>query len=281
MVIKVTMKLTRYSVIFTLFMSFVACKQSKDFKEGQNLDATWELVWNDEFDYTGLPDSSKWTHDTAGNDWGWGNNEAQFHTDRDSLNSYVSDGTLKINAIIKDKEGKKYTSARLITKGKGDWKYGKVEVKAKLPEGRGTWPAIWMLSSDDSVKWPDMGEIDIMEHVGHDPDTVFSTVHTKDYNHLIGTQVGEKMYLPTATEEFHVYSLEWDKNELRSYVDGEEYFIYKNDGTGEGAWPFDKPFFLILNLAIGGGLGGQQGIDDAAFPHTFEIDYVRVYQQAE
>ncbi|HSI69022.1 MAG TPA: glycoside hydrolase family 16 protein [Gillisia sp.] len=266
-------------MLVILFISFTACKQDTESKVKEKEEDAWELVWSDEFDYEGLPDPAKWTHDTAGNSWGWGNNEAQFHTSKDSNNSYVSNGSLKINALIKEKEGKKYTSARLITKGKGDWKYGKFEVKAKLPQGRGTWPAIWMLSSDDSVKWPDMGEIDIMEHVGFDPDTVFSTVHTKDYNHMIGTQVGEKMYLPTATEEFHIYSLEWDKDELRSYVDGKQYFTYKNDGTGEGAWPFNKPFFLILNLAIGGGLGGQQGIDDAQFPHTLEVEYVRVFQK--
>ncbi|MGB7841440.1 MAG: glycoside hydrolase family 16 protein [Salinimicrobium sp.] len=258
--------------ILILFMltGLVACEQDKQ---------AWDLVWSDEFNYQGLPDESKWSYDTAGNAWGWGNHEAQFYTERDSLNSYVSDGTLKIRAVRKDMGGKKYTSARLITEGKGDWKYGKVEVKAKLPEGKGTWPAIWMLSSDASLKWPDRGEIDIMEHVGFDPDTVFSTVHTKDFNHILGTQVGKKMYLPTATSKFHVYTLEWEENEIRSQVDGKEYFTYKNENNGVGAWPFDKSFYLLLNLAIGGGLGGQQGIDNNAFPHTFEIDYVRVYQK--
>ena len=136
-----------------------------------------------------------------------------------------------------------------------------------------------MLSSDATIKWPERGEIDIMEQVGFQPDTVFSTIHTKDFNHILRTQIGEKLHLPDATSKFHVYSLEWEENEIRSYVDGKQYFTYTNMGLGSGAWPFDKPFYLIINLAIGGGLGGQQGIDDSAFPHTLEVDYVRVYQK--
>jgi beta-glucanase (GH16 family) len=118
-----------------------------------------------------------------------------------------------------------------------------------------------------------------MEHVGYDPDTVHSTVHTERFNHLIGTQVGKQTFLPSATTEFHVYSMEWNKNQISSFVDGEQYFSFANNGEGYGAWPFDQPFHLILNLAIGGGWGGREGIDDALFPHIFEIDYVRVYQK--
>lgn len=237
------------------------------------------LVWADEFNYNGLPDQSKWNYDTVGNPYGWGNNEKQWHTYANSNNAFVSNGTLKIKAIKEDIRGKKYSSARLTTKNKGDWKYGKIEVRAKLPSGNGTWPAIWMLPTEWKYgEWPKSGEIDIMEHVGSDPDTVLSTSHTEAFNHSIGTQVGQKYYLPSATTAFHVYTLVWNKKEWKSYVDGKPYFTYKNNGTGPAAWPYDQMFHLILNLAIGGGLGGKKGIDDSRFPHIFEIDYVRVYQ---
>ena len=239
----------------------------------------WKMVWSDEFNYYGLPNERKWNYDTIGNSYGWGNNEAQWYTYANTRNAFVSNGTLKIKAIRENIRGKKYSSARLTTKNKGDWKYGKIEVKAKLPAGNGTWPAIWMLPTDWVYgEWPDSGEIDIMEHVGSDPDSVLSTSHSRSYNHMIGTQKGNTIYLPTATKQFHVYTLEWDENEWRSYVDGKKYFTYKNDGTGSGVWPYDQRFHLILNLAIGGGLGGRKGIDDNLFPHVFEIDYVRVYQ---
>jgi beta-glucanase (GH16 family) len=241
---------------------------------------TWQLVWSDEFDTDGLPDSTRWNYDTRGNEYGWGNNEKQWYTVANPENSRIENGILFITAKKEPTSGKDYSSARLTTKGKGDWLYCKVEVRAKLPTGNGTWPAIWMLPTENTYGgWPKSGEIDIMEHVGFNPDTVFSTVHTGSFNHMIGTQVGKKIGLPTATTEFHVYTTEWDENEIRSYVDGEHYFTFKNNGEGFEAWPFDQPFHLILNLAIGGGLGGQKGIDDSLFPHTFEVDYVRVYKQ--
>jgi len=239
----------------------------------------WKLVWSDEFDYTGLPDSSKWNYDTRGNSYGWGNNEAEWYTMGRKENTWVSDGTLQINARNEPTSGKQYSSGRLTTKGKGDWKYCKVEVRAKLPSGNGTWPAIWMLSSDNKYGgWPQSGEIDIMEQVGSNPDTVLSTVHTEKYNHIKKTQRGKQMGLPTSTTDFHIYTLEWEENELRSYVDGKLYFAFNDEKSGFEAWPFDQPFHVILNLAIGGGLGGQHGIDNSLFPHTLEIDYVRVYQ---
>ncbi|WP_339737462.1 glycoside hydrolase family 16 protein [uncultured Sunxiuqinia sp.] len=241
---------------------------------------TWHLVWSDEFDTDGLPDSTRWNYDTRGNEYGWGNNEKQWYTVANPENSRIENGILFITAKKEPTFGKDYSSARLTTKGKGDWLYCKVEVRAKLPAGNGTWPAIWMLPTENTYGgWPKSGEIDIMEHVGFSPDTVFSTVHTSSFNHMIGTQVGKKIGLPTATTEFHVYTTEWDENEIRSYVDGEHYFTFKNNGEGFEAWPFDQPFHLILNLAIGGGLGGQKGIDDSLFPHIFEVDYVRVYKQ--
>ena len=243
---------------------------------------TWELVWDEEFDYTGLPDTTKWSYDTMGNATSWGNNEAQFYTHADTNNVWVENGKLTIKAIKKAEGGKAYTSARILTKGKGDWKYGRFEICAKLPTGRGTWPAIWMLPTDwEYGGWPKSGEIDIMENVGYDPDTVLSTAHTQKYNHMIGTQASGKLYVPDSDKKFHVYALEWDENEWRSYVDDVHYYTHKkNDENFEG-WPFDKRFHLLLNLAIGGNWGGKYGIDDTLLPHQFEVDYVRVYKKTE
>ncbi len=187
---------------------------------------------------------------------------------------------MTITAIKEPTAGKEYSSARLTTQRKGDWKYCKVEVRAKVPEGRGTWPAIWMLPTENKYgSWPKSGEIDIMEHVGFNPGMVFSTAHTERFNHTKGTQVGQQIKLQTATTEFHVYTTEWDENEIRSYVDGEHYFTFFNNGEGFESWPFDQSFHLILNLAIGGNLGGKEGIDDSGFPYKYQIDYVRVYQK--
>ena len=271
-------------IIYTLILLFCTnCVNSKK-EKAKNSDSqenNWELKWNDEFIVDGLIDTSKWNYDTRGNEYGWGNNEKQWYTVANAENCRIENGVLQITAIKEPTFGKDYSSARLTTKGKGDWKYCKVEVRAKLPSGNGTWPAIWMLPTDKSLYggWPKCGEIDIMEHVGFNPDTVFSTVHTGKFNHMIGTQVGKKTGLPTATTEFHVYTTEWEENEIRSYVDGKHYFTFKNNGEGFEAWPFDQPFHLILNLAIGGGLGGIKGIDDTKFPHTMEVDYVRVYKR--
>lgn len=240
----------------------------------------WKLVWNDEFDYTGLPDSSKWLFDTRGNAWNWGNNEAQYYTEKRKENAWVSEGVLRITALKEEMGGKQYTSARLLTKGKGDWLYGRFEIRAKLPTGVGAWPAIWMLPTDNTYGgWPGSGEIDIMENVGYDPTTIHGTAHTKAYNHSIGTQKSNTIQCPDCFENFHVYALEWEANEYRVYLDEVHYFTFQNEGTGFEAWPFDQPFHLLLNLAIGGNWGGQQGIDDSLFPHVYEIDYVRVYQK--
>ena len=240
----------------------------------------WKLVWNEEFDYTGLPDSTKWAYDTSGNASGWGNNEAQFYTIGKKENAWVSNGLLRIQALREPTEGKSYTSARLRTKGKGDWLYGRFEIRAKLPTGKGTWPAIWMLPTDWAYGgWPESGEIDIMENVGYDPDSIVGTVHTGKYNHSIGTQKGSRIYYPDSYKMFHVYVLEWEENECRIFVDDQLYFTFKNERSGFEAWPFDKRFHLLLNLAIGGHWGGQKGVDDTLFPHVYEVDYVRVYQK--
>lgn len=240
----------------------------------------WKLVWSDEFDYTGLPNGSKWTYDTRGNSYGWGNNELQWYTIANEKNTYVSDGTLKIMARKEPTSGKNYSSGRLMTKYKGDWLYGKIEVRAKVPAGNGTWPAIWMLSTENEYgTWPKSGEIDIMEHVGSNPDTVFSTTHTSWYNHIRKTQKKGIIKDTTLTTAFHTYTLEWDKDQYKVYYDDQLMFTYKNDGEGWESWPYNRPFHLILNLAVGGNLGGQKGVDDSLFPQTFEVDYVRVYQR--
>lgn len=263
----------------------IACNQNHDKKTAQkdyeHISTTtgeWQLVWDEEFDYIGLPDSAKWSYDTEGNQWGWGNNEAQHYTANDSANAFVENGVLTITARIDSMGGKRYTSARLITKGKGDWLYGRFEIRAKLPTGRGTWPAIWMLPTDwEYGAWPNSGEIDIMENVGYDPDTIVGSAHTKSYNHVAGTQKNAKIYVPTCHTDYHVYALEWEPEEYRLYVDDTCYFTFQNEHKSYAEWPFDKRFHLILNLAVGGNWGGQKGIDESLFPHHFYIDYVRVY----
>lgn len=242
----------------------------------------YELVWSDEFDYNGLPDKNKWSYDIGNgcpNVCGWGNNELEYYTDSRLENARVGDGYLTISAIKEKFESNDYTSARLVTKGKGDWLYGKIEVRAKLPSGKGTWPAIWMLSTDWSYGgWPESGEIDIMEHVGYEPDKIYGTVHTKAYNHSIGTQKGGEVTIPDCEDEFHIYSIEWTYRQIDFFVDDQKFFTFvKQEGADK--WPFDKRFHLLLNLAVGGDWGGTQGIDESIFPQEMNVDYVRVYQR--
>ncbi|HET7117849.1 MAG TPA: family 16 glycosylhydrolase, partial [Hanamia sp.] len=236
-----------------------------------------KLVWSDEFNYTGLPDSTKWNYEVGGN--GWGNNERQFYTDADTMNAIVKNGILSIIGR-KEKHGdNEYTSARLVTKGKTEWKYGLIEINAKLPAGRGLWPAAWMLGSDvEKIGWPDCGEIDIMEHVGFKKDTVLGTIHTGAYNHIKGTQKGKDIFIENPYTQFHTFAIDWTPEKIDFLLDGNVYFQFKNEHKTNAEWPFDKPFFLILNMAIGGNLGGKKGIDDSIFPATYQIDYVRVFQ---
>ncbi len=244
----------------------------------------WQPVWCDEFEYTGLPDDERWNYDVGGH--GWGNNELQYYTFEDEDNAFVDNGVLTIRTIKESVSGSDYTSARLITKNTGDWLYGKVQVRAKVPAGRGTWPAIWMLPTDwEYGGWPDSGEIDIMEYVGYQPDVIHGTIHTGRYNHMLGTQVGKSRSITTAEEEFHVYEMEWEVGVIRLYIDGALFATFDYDPTDNTdvdsyqAWPFDKRFHLILNTAFGGNWGGAQGIDDTVLPVDFVIDYVRVYQK--
>jgi len=235
-----------------------------------------KLVWADEFNYTGLPDSNKWNYDIGGG--GWGNNELQFYTKGRSENARVENGHLIIEARKEKWENREYTSARLITKGKGDWKYGRIEVSARIPSGLGTWPAIWMLGSTTPLKWPDDGEIDIMEHVGYDQGKVHASIHCKKYNHVIGTQKTAFTMVPDCSTQFHVYTVEWNADSVKVGIDKNEYFRFANDKTNYEAWPFDNKMHLLLNIAVGGNWGGQKGVDSTIWPRRMEIDYVRVYQ---
>ncbi len=235
-----------------------------------------KLVWSDEFNTDGLPDATKWNYDSGGH--GWGNNELQYYTTKRKENARVENGNLIIEAHREAWEGRDYSSARLVSKGKGDWKYGKIEVRAQLPEGRGTWPAIWMLASNSPLKWPDDGEIDIMEHVGFDQGRLHASVHCKKYHHSIGTQKTANVMVPDISSAFHVYQVEWNADSVKIGIDGNYYFRFANEKSGYEAWPFDNKFYLLLNLAVGGNWGGQKGVDTTIWPRRMIVDYVRVYQ---
>lgn len=239
----------------------------------------WRLVWADEFDYEGLPDSTKWSYDVGGH--GWGNNELQFYTATRLENAYVHDGRLFIQAQKEDWQGMRFTSARLVSRNKGDWTFGRFEVRARLPSGRGTWPAIWMLPTEWTYGdggWPDNGEIDIMEYVGYEKGLVHGSVHTHTYNWTVGTQKTAVVSVPDAESAFHVYAIEWNNQEILFFVDERQYLRFPNEGKGWQTWPFDKAFHLIINLAVGGNWGGAQGVDESIFPQRLEVDYARVYE---
>lgn len=232
-------------------------------------------AWQDEFEGSGAPDPDKWGYDLGGD--GWGNNELQFYTD-DQDNAFVRDGLLHVVARREAQGGRDYTSARLVSKGKGDFLYGRIEARAKLPSGRGTWPAIWMLPTDWTYGgWPKSGEIDIMEHVGYDPERVHISVHTQAYHHSIGTQKTATRIIKGAMDGFHVYRVDWTPQWIRGYIDDVPMFAFQNEGKGADVWPFDQRFHVLLNLAVGGNWGGKEGVDNAVFPATLQVDWVRVY----
>ncbi len=236
------------------------------------------LVWSDEFSADGLPDASRWDYDTDRNLPGWYNNERQYYARARAENAAVANGRLRITARLEelrsasDWGGQRYTSARLLTRGKAAWTYGFFEIRAKLPCGRGTWPAIWMLGTGGV--WPDDGEIDIMEQVGSNASRVFGTVHTRAGSG--GNSIGAATQIVDACTAFHDYQLHWTANEITIGVDGVVYFRYANPGTGRDRWPFNASQYLLLNIAIGGVLGGS--VDDSIFPVVMEIDHVRIWQ---
>lgn len=244
----------------------------------------YTLTWADEFDDKTdngkplvRPDKGEWYYETGGG--GWGNNELQYYvsgiTGQDTL-AAVKNGVLTIKAIKKTIASSPYASIRMNTTKA--WQYGYFEMKAKMPTGRGTWPAFWMLS-ENFTNWPLDGEIDIMEYVGYDPNVVHGTIHTQSYNHMLGTQRGNYKKIENAESEYHVYALKWTADKIRVYVDGYNYFTFSNDEmNNKNTWPFNSPFYLKLNLAIGGNWGGAQGVDETILSASYQIDYVRVYQ---
>lgn len=238
-----------------------------------------KLVYFDDFNENGLPNPGYWKYDVGNH--GWGNNEEQYYTENRLENAEVQDGKLIITARKEEYKGSKFTSARLVSKD--SWLYGRFEIKAKLPSGRGTWPAIWMLPVDWAYGgWPESGEIDIMEHVGYNHGVIHSSTHSKKYYWLINTQKTATISVENVDTKFHTYAVEWTSNKIEAFVDGVSYFVSTFDSEkdaedGFEAWPFDKPFNLILNIAVGGAWGGAKGIDDRTFPQTMEIDWIKVY----
>ncbi len=232
----------------------------------------YKLVWRDEFDRL---NTSEWWFETGGG--GWGNNEIQRYipaVEGKDTCAQVSGGTLK---IIARQSGTEVLSVRMNTAR--SWTYGYFEARLKLPVGKGTWPAFWMMPKNFTA-WPDDGEIDIMEEVGYRPNYVSSSIHCKAYNHSIGTQKTAEKYIATAQSEFHIYAVEWTQDYIFGYIDGVRYFTFTNDKKDiYDSWPFYKPFYLKLNLAWGGNWGGAQGVDPTFLPATYEIDYVRVFQK--
>jgi len=241
------------------------------------------LIWSDEFTGKSL-DRRSWSYDTKFNKRGWFNHERQYYSANRTDNLRVGNGMLTIEARretldpakFRDWGGQDYTSARILSKRA--WTYGFFEIRAKLPCARGTWPAIWMLPIN-MKKWPDGGEIDIMEQVGSEPNQVHATLHTGLFNHVRKTQRGAQRQISTSCTAFHRYQLDWRPESIAIGVDDRAMLLVRNDQpANKGAWPFDAPFRLILNLAIGGDWGGAKGIDDAALPQRLEIDYVRVWK---
>lgn len=247
----------------------------------------YELVFSDEFNSGSAPDPAKWRYDTQRNAEGWYNNELQYYAAERPENARIENGALIIEARKEDLSGagfadfggQEYSSARLTTQGHAAWTYGFFEVRAKLPCGRGTWPAIWMLPEDQSVVWPEGGEIDIMEHVGFEPGVIHHSVHTKAFNFSRGTQKTSSHEVPTACDQFHRYQLLWTEQMLIFAVDDAPRFAFTKARDGRARWPFDDNMHLLLNVAVGGDWGGRKGVDTQVFPQAMVIDHVRVYQK--
>jgi len=261
-----------------LVVQSVSCSESNPVQKDNNEDKEgWQLVWNDEFDSTAI-DLQKWNYETGPD---WFNNEAQYYSGPNENTSIVNKW-LVIEARKENREGREYTSSRMTTQFKGDWVYGKIEVRARMPRGKGIWPAIWMMPTLSAYGgWPRSGEIDIMEYLGHDTKTVYGTLHYGDAspnNSHTGTSYsmtsGKDFY-----EDFHIFTLEWEENEIRWYVDGDLYQTQTQWSTVNGDYPapFNKDFYLILNVAVGGDWPGYPD-ETTQFPQRMYVDWVRVYQ---
>lgn len=238
----------------------------------------YKLLWEDQFDQDGKPNPEIWTIETGGH--GFGNGEQQFYTNREK-NIFIKDGILNIVAHKEKYEHLNYTSAKITTEGKKSIKNGRVEVVAKVPHGAGTWPAIWFLGNQfKEVGWPSCGEIDLMEHVGHNPNVVHFSLHSKTNYFHIKNQPTKVVKLENIVNEFHEFAMDWEENQITFYLDGKEQetFIKPKDASKE-QWPFSQDFYLILNLALGGTWGGL--IDDSNFPISFQIKSVKIYERSD
>ena len=237
----------------------------------------YSLVWHDEFDEGTELNAADWTHEVKNS--GWVNNELQNYvnhkTPDGALVTQIKNGALRITAL---KENGKIYSGRVYAKVKQGWQYGYIEASIKLPKGKGTWPAFWMMPVN-FTSWPADGEIDIMEEVGYHPDYVSSSLHATDHVHSNGTQVTHEMKCAGAEGEFHTYAILWTAQNITTYVDGKVQLSYDNKGKGRSDWPYEDPFYVIFNLAWGGDWGGAQGVDESALPCTMEVDYIRVFQK--
>jgi len=259
-------------ILISCLTSKAIIKEDIGSRNLQVSNAEWKLTWSDDFDYSGLPDPKKWTYEEGL----VRNNEAQYYASHRLQNSEVKNGELTITANKEEYKGSHYTSASITTQDRFAFQYGRAEIYAKLPQARGTWPAFWMLGTDvNQVSWPACGEVDVMEHVGFMPPTIYGTGHMQGADHKLHSQGGTTSLADNGSG-WHLYAIEWSKTKIDFFVDSTKYFTYANN---ENNWTFDHPFYLILNLAIGGSWGGQKGIDDVAFPQKFVIKYVRVYKR--
>ena len=239
---------------------------------------TYKLLWEDNFAKDGKPDESIWNLETGG--YGFGNNEFQYYTDKDK-NAFIKDGILNIVSYHEKYENREYTSAKLTTKNKKSIMHGRIEVSAKIPEGFGTWPAIWLLGNNmNEVGWPLWGEIDMMEHVGRNPNKVHFSLHTKSFHFHQKNQRTEVIEVPDLFDDFHEYAMEWTENEITFFFDKKKHQTFtKKPNDTDSEWPFNQGFYLILNLAIGGNWGGA--VDNTIFPLTMQFKYVKVYEGSE
>ena len=266
-----------FVLVFLFFSTLALCA---DDTSAYPWNGEWTLVWSDEFNETEgtPPDKARWSHDVGGG--GWGNNELQFYT-FGAQNAYQKDGCLVIEAREEERAGYPFTSARIRTRGKFEQAYGRYEARIKLPYGQGIWPAFWMMGSDyGTVSWPHCGEIDIMEYIGREPSTVHATVHGPGYSG--GGGIHKSYTLSNGrgfAEKFHVFAIEWEPEVIRWYVDDEMVQKLTPQSLPEGTkWVFDHPFFILINLAVGGNWPGYPD-DTTEFPQYMLIDYIRVYQR--
>ena len=268
----------KHFIFVLIATSLLSCSDKDDTitDPNQNLEFEYQLVWSDEFNGTTV-NKNNWSFVIW--DAGRVNNEWQKYVES-SENYKIDNGKLHITATkIGENQSGGYASTRLISKSKQEFKYARIEFKANMPEGRGTWPALWMLGSNhDEVGWPDCGEIDILEYVGYQPNRVHNNIHTRDDFGV--TNNGSNNLLNTAEEEFHVYGITWTNTKIEFYLDDPTNVVntYSPSNITAENWPFAQEFYLIMNFAVGGDWGGIQGVDETIWPQTMIVDYVRVYQ---